>query len=266
MLIPAGVAICAKQDHLTPLTNLGLQTALITISTALSLYTMVRTRYMPYVYVGFIFFLLPSLSAWGYSLFLWFKWVVLRPTSEPRLLRPLLSESPDVEVLASNREGPLDRLYQQQQSEPIYGTRLLLDALPEPRQLVQASSAAAQASGSAAQASSSAQGIDVGLHVDVDVPRSVRNYGTLKRPPSVLHFDNQMEMWQPYIIRYLAFLVMCLLAALAAFINAVFGLALWNSLLNDERRPKFYSRYVKLIPAFQDLKETDRFPVSTTST
>ena len=184
---------------------------------------------MPYVYVACLFFLGPTLLAWSYTLYLTGHWVIFRPTSEPRLARPLLSQIHGLAEGEIYHEGPLDGLYQQQQQDVAAyrmhqlevqnqhggtGSQISTHESTEEMQCEEAATLVPDTETASNSSTSRA---------------STLNYGTVDHSPSALNFSCQVKIWDPYITKYLVYLVAVICMDLVLIMHVAIGMSIWPS-------------------------------------
>ena len=198
-----------------------------------SLYIMISTRYMPYIWIASIFFLGPNLLAWSYTLYVTFYWVLVRRTSEPQLTRPLLLPMHDVVGDGISQNRPLDRLYQEQREPlllsvipnsnvPHKHPRSRLDVADEGDGELMGGNVLCESSAAAHRREAARLG-----HANEVIPNNTAglsppNYGTSDHSRTKLNFSPQMQAWEASIGRFLVSAVSIILLDLVALIHAGF--------------------------------------------
>ena len=217
--------------------NLAIQSAGILLDIALTLYTMIRTKYMPYIWIASFLFLGPALLAWTYTLYITCYWVILRPTSEPRLRQPLLSHSRNTTAFESADQGPLDLLYQRQQervrrsqdqADGEQDDHLPIQCDADRQNDIELSQQAAASNSSITGSRDQALLLHYTTHglANNDRPNDPsRNYGTVDRSSSALHFSRQIRTWNAHLPRYLALLLLIVFIDILVLIESAIGMS-----------------------------------------
>lgn len=174
---------------------------------------MLSTGYPPYIWIAGLLFVVPILVSWSRTLHIFCCWVLIRPTSGPWISQRLVAQPSEVGQDPDDEEGPLDRLYRmQQQEQQKMQQQLQLPASTSLRtQRGSASSEQPHHDTSVAESSTiiqSQQAVQASPEGDAtDEPVAISLDRRALTSSTDVEFSCQLQVWDPHISQYLAWLI-----------------------------------------------------------